>query len=442
MWSVAFAAGDALALVLPALAIAGLSAIGAALVVAAPWVVVGTAIYQFRAHDIRLARSTVHDLIVIVQWSLVGTAATELLGGGLSRWQAGGIVVSAFVLGTFLHKGFAMARQRLTHRERVLIIAGTNEAHRFRRKLELERTLDAVLVGAIDPRQRGSELSGADLAEAITWAVGDLQCDRLVVSADDLNGEQLRAATSVGLETHLKVSVLPTSTGAIGSRARLHKVGDLLMLEFDCRPITPAQAFAKRTLDIVISAVALMLALTLSAVIAAAIWLDDRGPVLFRQQRAGRDAVPFIMFKFRTMRTNAEDRRDDLVDISYVGGPMYEKKLRKDPRVTRVGAFLRRTSLDELPQLINVLRGDMSIVGPRPEEYRLVRRYDAEALAIRCGMKPGITGPMQVHGRGHLTFAERLALEREYLENFSLSQDLRILAMTVAMLTSGSTGAF
>jgi exopolysaccharide biosynthesis polyprenyl glycosylphosphotransferase len=442
MWSAAFAAGDALALVLPALVIAGGSAVGAALVVAALWVVVGTAIYQCRgAQDVRLARSTVHDLIVIVQWSLVGTAATEVLAGGLSPWQAGGIVVSAFVLGTFLHKGVAMARQRRSYRERVLIIAGTNEVHRFRRKLELERTLDAVLVGAIDPRQHGSEFSGAELAEAITWAVDDLQCDRLVASAEDLNGEQLRAITNVGLESHLKVSVLPTSTGAIGSRARVHKVGDLLMLEFHCRPITPAQAFAKRTLDIVTSVVALTPALTMSAVIAAAIWLEDRGPVLFRQQRAGRDAVPFTMFKFRTMGTNAEHQRNDLVDISYIGGPMYEK-VRTDPRVTRVGAFLRKISLDELPQLINVLRGDMSIVGPRPEECRLVQRYNVEALAIRCAMKPGITGPMQVHGRGDLTFDERLALERDYLENFSLSQDLRILAMTVAMLASGSIGAF
>ncbi len=115
-------------------------------------------------------------------------------------------------------------------------------------------------------------------------------------------------------------------------------------------------------------------------------------------------------------------------------------KLRADPRVTRVGRWLRRTSLDELPQLINVLRGEMSLVGPRPEEVRLVERYPPE-LDFRFEVRPGITGPMQVHGRGELTFRERVAVEREYVENYSLRKDVRILVATAATVVRGR-GAF
>jgi lipopolysaccharide/colanic/teichoic acid biosynthesis glycosyltransferase len=184
----------------------------------------------------------------------------------------------------------------------------------------------------------------------------------------------------------------------------------------------------------------LLVTLPLFVVIAAAIRLDDHGPVFFRQTRGARWGAPFTMLKFRTMGVDAEQRLDELLDLERLADPMF--KLKEDPRVTRVGRFLRRTSLDELPQLINVLTGTMSIVGPRPEDYRLVQRYDADALAVRCGMKPGITGPMQVHGRGDLTFAERIAVEREYLENYTVTNDLRILAMTVASLLFGSGGAY
>lgn len=145
------------------------------------------------------------------------------------------------------------------------------------------------------------------------------------------------------------------------------------------------------------------------------------------------------MFKFRTMCADAEERLEDVIDLSALSEPMF--KLEADPRVTRLGRLLRKTSLDELPQLINVIRGEMSLVGPRPEDYRLVRKYDQNALMIRCGMKPGITGPMQVHGRAELTFSERLDLEREYMENHSLGRDLGILLMTLPVILSRD-GAF
>jgi lipopolysaccharide/colanic/teichoic acid biosynthesis glycosyltransferase len=144
------------------------------------------------------------------------------------------------------------------------------------------------------------------------------------------------------------------------------------------------------------------------------------------------------MLKFRTMVREAEARLPDLVALDRLPDPMF--KLRDDPRVTRVGRVLRRTSLDELPQLVNVLRGDMSLVGPRPEQVELVDRYEPEHR-FRLLVRPGLTGPMQVFGRGELTFEERLAVEREYIENLSLGRDARILALTVSAVVHGK-GAF
>jgi lipopolysaccharide/colanic/teichoic acid biosynthesis glycosyltransferase len=140
------------------------------------------------------------------------------------------------------------------------------------------------------------------------------------------------------------------------------------------------------------------------------------------------------MLKFRTMHVGAEARLADIVDLDELDGPSF--KLRDDPRVTRVGRWLRRTSLDELPQFLNVLRGEMSLVGPRPEQLDLVDRY-ADEHRFRLSIKPGLTGPMQISGRGDLAFAERLAVERDYVENLSVTRDLRILIMTVGVVVSG-----
>ena len=140
------------------------------------------------------------------------------------------------------------------------------------------------------------------------------------------------------------------------------------------------------------------------------------------------------MRKFRTMGTDAEARLATLVPFETLRDPIF--RLTDDPRVRRVGRVLRRTSIDELPQLLNVLKGDMSLVGPRPEQVELVERYRPEH-GFRLAVKPGLTGPMQVFGRGRLSFEERLAVEREYIENLSLPRDLRILAMTLAAVVTG-----
>jgi lipopolysaccharide/colanic/teichoic acid biosynthesis glycosyltransferase len=194
----------------------------------------------------------------------------------------------------------------------------------------------------------------------------------------------------------------------------------------------------KRAVDVVGSALALLVLWPLMLLVACAIKLDSPGPVLFVQDRAGKGGKPFRIFKFRSMVWNAEEMLQGMVDIDQLRSPAF--KIRDDPRVTRVGRVLRRTSLDELPQLWNVLRGEMSLVGPRPEEMRIVRLYD-EQEKRRLAMKPGITGPMQVDGRGLLTFKERMDLELAYIENYGLREDLKILAKTLPAVVRG-TGSY
>lgn len=194
----------------------------------------------------------------------------------------------------------------------------------------------------------------------------------------------------------------------------------------------------KRAVDVVGSALALLVLWPLLLFVACAIKLDSRGPVFFVQERAGKGGKPFRMYKFRSMVCNAEEMLRDMVDIEQLPSPAF--KIRDDPRVTSVGRALRRTSLDELPQLWNVLRGEMSLVGPRPEEMRIVRLYD-EQEKQRLAMKPGITGPMQVDGRGLLTFKERMDLELAYIENCGLREDLKILARTLPAIIRG-TGSY
>jgi lipopolysaccharide/colanic/teichoic acid biosynthesis glycosyltransferase len=195
------------------------------------------------------------------------------------------------------------------------------------------------------------------------------------------------------------------------------------------------QRLAKRGIDIFGALLGLALAIPLVAVAAVAIKLDSPGPIFFGQVRVGENGRRFRIFKLRSMVTDAERRLDALVDFQQLAAePAF--KLADDPRVTRVGRILRRTSLDELPQFLNVLKGDMSLVGPRPEEERIVCLY-SDQHRRRLAVKPGLTGPMQVSGRGDLPFSERLQLELDYIDHFSLRRDFAILLRTVPVLLQG-----
>ncbi len=216
-----------------------------------------------------------------------------------------------------------------------------------------------------------------------------------------------------------------------------------LLLPPRCAPaggggLSLGQRLAKRMLDVVGAVLGLVLSAPLLLLAALAIRRDGPGPVFFVQERAGEHGRPFRMFKLRTMVPDAGQKLDEILARNPLNGPVY--KLPDDPRVTRAGRWLRRWSLDELPQFYNVLRGEMSLVGPRPEETWVVARYD-DRQRQRLAVKPGMTGPMQVNGRGDLHLEERLVLELDYIRHYSLRKDVEILWKTLAVVFSGQ-GAY
>ena len=203
-------------------------------------------------------------------------------------------------------------------------------------------------------------------------------------------------------------------------------------------PIAGWQRVVKRLIDVVLGSLTLIIMALPMAGIALLVKLDSPGPIFFRQTRVGQDGRAFRIFKFRTMIDHAEEILPELVNLEALPQPAF--KLRSDPRVTRVGRLLRRWSLDEVPQLFNVLAGEMSLVGPRPEQAEVVARYTDDQRR-RLAVKPGMTGPMQVNGRGDLPFEERLALELEYIERYSLRRDTALLLRTVPAVLQGE-GAY
>ncbi|HMN15529.1 MAG TPA: sugar transferase [Bellilinea sp.] len=192
--------------------------------------------------------------------------------------------------------------------------------------------------------------------------------------------------------------------------------------------------FIKRIIDVISSFVGLIVSLPIILIAGMAIKVDSPGPIFFTQIRAGENGKPFRMVKLRTMVNGAEKQLQEVMGMNQLNGPAY--KIPQDPRITRVGQILRRWSIDELPQFWNVLQGHMSLVGPRPEEMWVVEQYNDEQRR-RLVIKPGITGPMQVNGRGNLDFDERLKLEMDYSKNYSLGKDFLILLKTIAAVFTG-----
>jgi exopolysaccharide biosynthesis polyprenyl glycosylphosphotransferase len=320
-----------------------------------------------------------------------------------------------------------MVWRRLVAPARVVIVGEDPLAASTRRKLDLFRDIHAEVVG---------ELSPADALDALRRRrpLVDGGCDRVIVATLHAEESLIAELLTFGRQRRAKLSLVPPARGRLGSAVQLTHVADLPVLEYNTWDASRSTLVLKRCLDVCVAAILLVVLAPVLAATAVAIYAQDRGPVLFRHCRAGLGGRPFAMWKFRTMVVDAESRLEELVRFDELDVPMF--KFRRDPRVTTVGRFVRRLSLDELPQLVNVLRGDMSLVGPRPEQVELVARYTPE-LCFRLDVKPGLTGPMQVFGRGDLTFDERLAVERDYVENVSLGRDLRIIALTLAPVLTG-----
>jgi exopolysaccharide biosynthesis polyprenyl glycosylphosphotransferase len=319
--------------------------------------------------------------------------------------------------------------RHLTPPEKVLIVGTDGPARSIRRKFELFSDMHATVVGT----------ERSITTETVrNWRTWPPNVDRIVLALQTLDEQLLGSVAAFCRREHVKLSVVPPARSVFGTAAQLRHVADLPVIEYNTWDVSRSTLLLKRTFDLVLAGTLLVVAAPLLLLIVVVLRVSGSGPAFYVQRRAGLGGREFRMFKFRTMQPDAEEMLPSLVRFDALSEPMF--KLAADPRVTRAGRVLRRTSLDELPQLVNVVKGDMSLVGPRPEQVELVSRYRPEHW-FRLAVKPGLTGPMQVFGRGKLSFEERLAVEREYIENLSLTRDLRILAMTLPSVVTGR-GAF
>jgi exopolysaccharide biosynthesis polyprenyl glycosylphosphotransferase len=259
-----------------------------------------------------------------------------------------------------------------------------------------------------------------------------------VLSCPEIDGTRLRELAWELEKTGTDLCVAPALLDVAGPRTTIRSVAGLPLLHVDHPELGGGKRMIKGLFDKGIAALALLLLAPLFAVIAVLVRCTDPGPVLFRQVRVGRHGRTFTIYKFRTMVADAEQWKILLADRNEADGLLF--KVRRDPRITQVGAGLRRWSLDELPQLLNVLRGDMSLVGPRPALPEETNRY-GHHMRRRLAVKPGITGLWQVSGRSDLPWDEAVRLDVRYVENWSFALDLQILWKTVSAVGHGS-GAY
>ena len=285
----------------------------------------------------------------------------------------------------------------------------------------------------------------ADL-KALPQAIRESGANEVIISDPSVPGEVLfDVMIQTGRRRGVEFRIAPTLLNCLPSKTEIDQVGSLPMVTLFRSPLSSAARFLKRASDLTVALLALIVLAPLWLLIALLIKLDSRGPVFYKQERVGMDGRVFLFYKFRSMRAGSDDARHREFQEKYIKGeadsnvgdeerPAY--KLRGDERVTRLGRILRKTSLDELPQLFNVLRGDMSVVGPRPpipyevESYELWHRK-------RLDMKPGITGLWQVSGRNRLTFDEMVRMDLFYIENWSLLLDLKIILQTLPVMWRG-----
>lgn len=416
-------------------------------------------------------------LLIIVWWTALGVAdsrSIRLLGSGSQEYRAvvnasllvyvlvttlsyllllqlaRGYVLMLFPLGAvMLVLARRMIRQRLArarsqgHGLRRTMLVGSAAAidvvgeAMLRTPAAGYRPVALVLPDGSAPRdQQLPSLRGRqDVASIVEMARSTDSEAVALAGADPLPSETLKDLTWALHEAGITLVMAPSLLG-ISSPHMVHQpLAGMPLIQIPAPESDGWRVASKRLFDIAVAALGLIVIAPVLLLLAVVIRLDSQGPALFRQERVGRDGRSFQILKLRTMVVDAEDRLAELlIREQYEAGGLF--KMEQDPRITRVGAFLRRTSLDELPQLVNVLRGDMSLVGPRPPLPREVARYDARARG-RLLVRPGLTGLWQVSGRSTLSWEDSVRLDLMYVEQWSMVQDLLILVKTVRAVASG-----
>lgn len=416
-----------------------------ALVISPVWILVFKLQGLYDNDHRRIRHSTVEELSTLLSGSVLGTVALDAL---LSLSPAGALPSStAILLGFYafaatipFRAATRLSFHHLTEMANGLVIGSSASVSMLARRVATHPEAQLRLVGYLgpEPQGNGAALTRLGNIAEIPAVASEHAIERVIVAEDDLTEHEADQMIADCKAAGLALTFLPRHHGLFGPGVELNRVAELPVLDFRFSDPPRSTMLLKRAMDIAVSGALLILLTPACVLITIATMLDSGWPVLFRQTRIGLDGRSFTMLKFRTMVHDAEERLGELIDLDRLEEPAF--KIPDDPRVTRVGRILRRTSLDEIPQLLNVFWGDMSLVGPRPEEEAIVALYDDRQRA-RLEVKPGLTGPMQVYGRGDLAFEERLAMERDYLDNLSIAGDLGILMRTPRAIVRGN-GAY
>lgn len=426
--------------------------------------VVGIRLLCFRSSKLYRLRgefSFVDDSARIFKATAIGSllivAAAFLYRGGFEfrafSYARGVFVVDFFlVLLTVIVVRFVtrsaqtLARQQQINLIPTLVVGRGPEASLFIREMRERPALGYRVIGVVDTQRPETNQIGAyegvpviATLEGLPEAIRDSGANEVIIADSQVSGDALfEVMMRCGRRRGVEFRIAPSLFNCLPRKTEIDQIGVLPMIRLFREPLSSGARVLKRTFDIACSALAVVLLFPFWLLLALLIKVDSKGPVFYTQERVGMDGRLFLLYKFRTMNANADPELHREYQRAFIAGraeanlgnaqkPTY--KLFADPRITRVGRVLRRTSLDEVPQLLNVLMGDMSLVGPRPPIP-----YEVEAYELwhrkRLDMKPGLTGLWQVSGRNRLPFEEMVRLDLFYIENWSLLLDVKIILRT------------
>lgn len=337
----------------------------------------------------------------------------------------------------------ARQRRRGVGLKRVVIVGAGEVGRRVMRTIVARADLGYQIVGYVDDNPDKGEgeigrFKGLGPIDNLARVIDSENVDEVIVTLPWTYHRRILTVLRECERRNVVARIVPDLFQLSLSRVEVSDLGGVPLVSVNEITFSHPALLFKRITDVIGALFCLVLGLPLWGIIMLAIWLDSPGPIFFLQQRVGKGRRPFTMFKFRSMKRDAEAELEALRQYNEADGPLF--KMRADPRLTRVGAFLRRTSLDELPQILNVLRGEMSLVGPRPPVPAEVEQYQPWHMQ-RLMVPPGMTGLWQVSGRSELTFDEMVLLDLYYIEHWSPWLDLAILLRTVPQILLGN-GAY
>jgi exopolysaccharide biosynthesis polyprenyl glycosylphosphotransferase len=412
--------------------------------VALLWPLLAFSIGLYRADQLSSWASAVPEVprgvvaIMLMTWPIFGLAALMGIGPAIATAfvTVGAMAVFAGIARTVVR---ATLHRNPTLRQRTLILGSGVVAGQVVEKIRTNQQFGLDPVGLVDnvvhdigtpdlPRFGGF----ADLGKIIEMQ----SIDRVIIAFSRVSHEELLEAIRACRDAGVAVDVVPRLFEFLDGVRSLDQIGGLPLISIGAPALGSTMVAAKRVLDILGSAALLLIFSPVLVTTAIAIKLESKGPVFFLQSRAGRGNRSFNLIKFRSMYVDAEQRKADLDAMNESDdGVMF--KIRDDPRITRVGAFIRRFSIDELPQLFNVLKGEMSLVGPRPLIFSETAALEERWHLRRLELRPGMTGPWQVYGRSDSPFQEMVRFDYQYVAGWSLARDVELLLATIPAVASG-----